>query len=94
MSQYINGWKSIFFPDAGKTFPQQYLTSDWLIPATGGDAGWKWPSGDTNTQFSAKDALAVMLSYFEKVLYGTLEMKADNMFDLIDKTNNQIYGQL
>ncbi|KAI9643088.1 hypothetical protein NHQ30_008823 [Ciborinia camelliae] len=94
MSQYINGWKSIFFPEAGGSFPQQFLTPDWLIPSTGGDAGWKWPSGNSNTQYSAKDALAIMLSYFEKVLYGTLEMKTDNMFKMIDKTNNQIYGQL
>ncbi|CAD6448847.1 21725305-b7ef-4914-aa7c-2f61d60e08b6 [Sclerotinia trifoliorum] len=89
MSQYINGWKSIFFPEPGAKFYQEYLTSDWLIPATGGDAGWKWPSGHTSTQFSAKDALVVMLGYFEKVLYGSLEMKAANILNAHDKIIKQ-----
>lgn len=95
MSQYLNGnAKGIFFPAAGQSFQQSFVNDpSWLIPQNG--AGWTWPtSGQTRTTYSAEDALYHMISYFETVLYGVLEMKSDNLLDMIDRTNNGIYGEL
>lgn len=92
MSQYLNGdAKGIFFPAAGQSFQQSYVhEADWLIPQDG--IGWTWRA--TGTTYSAEDALSHMIGYFEKVLYGVLEMKTNNMLDLIDRTNNAIYHKL
>lgn len=51
-------------------------------------------TGANGTSWSAEDALYEMINYFETLLYGVLEMKSDNMFDLIDQTNNQIFREL
>lgn len=92
MSQYLNGdAKGMFSPAAGKSFQQSYVhEADWLIPQ--GGIGWTWRA--TGTTYSAEDALIHMIGYFEKVLYGVLEMKTNNMLDLIDRTNNAIYHEL
>lgn len=92
MSQYLNGdAKGMFFPAAGKSFQQPYVDeADWLIPQDG--VGWTWRV--TKTTWSAEDSLNEMIGYFEKVLYGVLEMKTNNMLDLIDRTNNAIYSEL
>lgn len=84
----------MFFPAAGQSFQQSFVNDpDWLIPQNG--AGWTWPaSGETGTTYSAEDALNHMISYFETVLYGVLEMKSNKLLDLIDETNNGIYGEL
>lgn len=95
MSQYLNGnAKGMFFPDAGQSFQQSFIDDpDWLISADGN--GWTWPSnGQTGPPYSAEDALKTMIEYFETVLYGVLEMKSDTMLDLMDQTNNAIYGEL
>ena len=95
MSQYLNGnAKGMFFPAAGSSFQQSFVNDpDWQIPP--GGAGWVWPSnGNNQPPYSAEDALYTMISYFETVLYGVLEVKSDNMLDLIDSTNNGIYFEL
>lgn len=81
----------MFFPAAGQSFQQSYVhEADWLIPQDG--IGWNWRA--TGTTYSAEDALSRMIAYFEKILYGVLEMKTDNMLDLTDRTNNAIYHEL
>ena len=95
MSQYLNGnAKGMFFPGAGSSFRQAFINDpDWQIPQSG--AGWVWPTtSGTGPPWSAEDALHTMIGYFETVLYGVLEMKSDNMLDLIDRTNNGIYSEL
>lgn len=84
----------MFFPAAGKSFQQCFINEpDWLIPHDG--AGWIWRrTSPTEPPFSAENVLHQMIGYFETVLYGVLEMKSDNMLDLIDQTNKSIYGEL
>lgn len=95
MSEYLNGGaKTNFFPDAGKVFSQSCVTDpSWIIPQNGD--GWVWRvTGANGTSWSTEDALYEMINYFETLLYGALEMKSNNMFDLIDQTNNQIFREL
>ena len=95
MSEYLNNdAKTNFFPDAGNVFSQFYVNDpSWIIPQNGD--GWVWRvTGANETSWSAEDALYEMINYFETFLYGVLEMKSDNMFDLIDQTNNQIFREL
>lgn len=96
MSQYLNGQaKGRFFPDQGSFVEASFLSDpDYLISNSW--ASWRWPSAEEDLSrsiYSANQALDVMYVEFEKALYGTLEMSAD-MRNLIDKTNNRIYGAL
>ncbi len=51
-------------------------------------------SGANGTSWSAEDALYEMIQYFQTVLHGVLEMKTDNMLNIIDHTNNNIFREL
>jgi hypothetical protein len=96
MSQYLNGdAKGKFFPAAPADFIQSFV-NDPTYDMTKNPNSWVWPSngGSTTRPWSAQDALIDMISTFEWVLHGVLEMKSSNMLDLIDRTNNGIYSQL
>lgn len=95
MSVYLNSnAKSMLFPPEGRTFDEKFV-HDPSYEMPNSMAGWTWPSnGGVGPPYSAKDALDEMLGYFERVLYGVLEMKSDNLLKLIDQTNNAIYKRL
>ncbi|MCJ1326572.1 hypothetical protein MMC10_003237 [Thelotrema lepadinum] len=94
MSQYLNSnAKALFFPDLGQVFAQAYANDPkYQIPENAD--GWAWPEDSFVGSRSAKDTLRDMTFDFERVLYGVLEMKADNMLPLIDENNNEIYSAL
>ena len=94
MSSYLNSnAKGMFFPEQGNIFQHTFVNDPKFSMPQGGQ-GWTWPTGGFGGVLSAKDALVAMSRYFEVVLYGVLEMKADNMLSLIDETNNGIYNAL
>ena len=95
MSQYLNGnAKANFFPNAGDQFEQRYVNDpQWVVPRH--CAGWIWRSnGNPGPPWAVVDSFEEVIWYFEVVFYGVLEMKTDNMFDLIDQTNSAIYSEL
>lgn len=92
MSGYVNGIKGQFFSDTRGSRLSLYTNNrDWLIPPNG--VGWAWISTTPDVK-SARDALFQMIGHFETTLYGVLEMNADGMQYLMDKTNNRIYAAL
>ena len=99
MSGFLNSAaKGMFFPDTGGSFVQSFVTDPtWQVPAKG--AGWVWGNngnGNSAPPWSAVASMKTMIVYFERVLYGVLEMRSDNdnMLALIDQTNNRIYLEL
>lgn len=93
MSEYLNAnAKGKFFPASG-TYDQQYVTNpDWKMATR--PAEWKWAKPNTDEQWSAAQTLSDLIVEWESSLYGVLELKTDNMLELIDRTNNRIYGEL
>ncbi|KAG9527372.1 hypothetical protein KCU93_g5257, partial [Aureobasidium melanogenum] len=87
LSVYLNQVKAALFPLAA--FWAENDDDWWLSPQT--ISSWHWHSGDDK---SVKDLLSSLAKQFERILYGTLEMQADNMLPMIDKTNNRIYAAL
>ncbi|PVH73823.1 hypothetical protein DL98DRAFT_659204 [Cadophora sp. DSE1049] len=59
----------------------------WTWAPTGGDGIFQPP-------YSANLAIQDMLSHFEKILYGVLEMGSPGTLEAIRRTNNRIYNQL
>ncbi|KAI1771557.1 hypothetical protein F4818DRAFT_207037 [Hypoxylon cercidicola] len=93
MSQFLNGdGKGKFFADAKNPLPNTFVGNSQF--AIKNDPTWKWAKGKSATQMSATDTLRVMITHFETVLLGALEMKSDSMLPLMDRTNNRIYDAL
>jgi hypothetical protein len=89
MSETLNQAKGIFFKPGFKYIK---FTNDkrFVMPMNG--AGWVWPIDKPPRTSSAFLTLSRVVHHFEKVLYGVLEIKTDNMLDLMDRTNSRIYA--
>jgi len=89
MSETLNQAKGIFFKPGFK-YIKYTNDNKFLMPLSG--AGWVWPTSTRRGAYSAFDTLARILNHLERVLYGVLEIKTDNMLDLMDRTNSRIYA--
>ena len=89
MSETLNQAKGLFFKSGFKYIK---FTNDknFMMPMSG--AGWVWPTTNERRIYSAFDTLGRVLHHLERVLYGVLEIKTDNMLDLMDRTNSRIYA--
>jgi len=91
MSEYLNHLKANFY-HAPYVYIKFTAEPAWVIPMSGDR--WTWPTSNIAAAWSAFDTLTDIIRHLEHTLYGVLEMNADDMLGLMDKTNTRIYGAL